>query len=139
MNFTPWLGYQCQKPNLDRMLISHWIGREAWVFPYSISPNQPRRGGTTTATVRTSSSSIQNPSSSPNPMTENTSVAKWVDLTTICNHFGYSNERVGNIARIKFRYVGADTIEFEIDGATIRKVGKGRLARYRIISNPHRL
>lgn len=62
-------------------------------------------------------------------MTDNTSVAKWVALTTICNHFGYSNEQVGNIARIKSRYAGADTIEFEIDGATIRKVGKGRVAR----------
>jgi len=64
---------------------------------------------------------------------DNTPVIRWVDLATICNHFGYSNEQVGNIARIKSRYAGADTIEFDLgDGATILKKGKGILARYRL-------
>jgi hypothetical protein len=64
---------------------------------------------------------------------------KWLGMTDICSRFEMTNDRVGNIARTKSRYVDSQTVEFEIDGVTIRKVGKGRLARYKIISNPHSL
>jgi hypothetical protein len=72
-------------------------------------------------------------------MTDNTTVNKWVDLTAICTRFDRNVQQIGNIARYYSRYVAADTIDFEIDGVTIRKVGKGKLARYRVISNPHSL
>ena len=71
-------------------------------------------------------------------MTDDT-VSKWVDLTAICTRFDLNVQQVGNIARYYCRYVAADTIEFEIDGVTVRKVGKGKLARYRVIPNPHSL
>lgn len=79
-------------------------------------------------------------------MTDDT-VSKWVDLTAICTRFNRNSQQVGNIARYYCRYVAADTIsqgegyanDFEIEGVTIRKVGKGKLARYRVIPNPHSL
>jgi hypothetical protein len=91
------------------------------------------------ATIRTSWSNIPNPNLVTEEMTDSIAINKWVDLTAICTQFGYSVQQVSNIARTKFRYVAADTIEFDIDGVTIRKVGKGKVARYRIISNLHSL
>jgi hypothetical protein len=72
-------------------------------------------------------------------MTDTTTANKWVDLTTICTRFDLNVQQVGNIARYYCRYVAADTIDFELEGVKIRKVGKGKLARYRVISNPHSL
>lgn len=72
-------------------------------------------------------------------MTEKIIDNKWVGITEICSRFDLNVQQVGNIARYYCRYVAADTIEFEIDGVTVRKVGKGKLGRYKIISNTHSL
>ena len=63
-----------------------------------------------------------------------TTVTKWLDITALCNRFERSTQQVGNIARCYSQHVAAATIEFEIDGVTVRKVGKGKTARYKIIS-----
>jgi hypothetical protein len=105
-----------------------------WGYPCLTATTRTPLAGTI-ATIRTSWSNIPN----PNPMTEKIIDNKWVDMTEICIRFDLNVQQVGNIARTKFRYVAADTIEFDLDGVTIRKVGKGKLARYRVISNPHSL
>jgi hypothetical protein len=73
-------------------------------------------------------------------MTEsNPTVTRWMDMTDICIRFGLSNHQVGNIARTKSRYVDSKTVEFEIEGVTIRKVGMGKVARYRLMPDAHSL
>ena len=64
-----------------------------------------------------------------------TTVNKWVDLATLRFLLGQKADKISYQSRYYSRYLCADTIEFDIDGATIRKRGKGRLARYQI-SNP---
>ena len=63
-------------------------------------------------------------------MTDTTTVNKSMDLSALCRRFARSPDQICRYAMEYSRYVSADTIEFDIDGFTISKRGKGRQARY---------
>ena len=66
-----------------------------------------------------------------------TTVNKWVDLATLRVLLGQKADKISYQSRYYSRFISLDTIEFDIDRVTtIRKRGKGLLARYQIISHP---
>ena len=69
-----------------------------------------------------------------------TIVHKWIDLAALRVLLGEGADKIGYQSRYYHRYISLGTIEFDLDtdGATvtIRKRGKGLLARYQIISHP---